>query len=259
MPIDPDFLQTGRYYMTFNGPELSPANERGAFEIKFRYASPSRFDDLWSWTPGARRLRRQTYQINDSATGTQAYDPNHWEGWSGKNEFYDFKLLGEKPMLGAVAVSEVPDRVCQTDGGASHCTDEWEMRRYLIIEAVPKYAQALYSKEIVYIDSEADFPMVVDTYDRQGEIFKNYTSWMAYNDRPEKAARIAIYPFKREFQVGSSTVDLQTGFSTVCYHPSRDEQNHDSWFINMGAVDRNWFVPEQAAAATEGGRWVSGN
>jgi hypothetical protein len=259
IPTDPDFLKTGRLYMTFNGPVLSPATDRGALELKFRYSDPKRSDDIWSWTPGARRLRRLNYQMSDTASGPNIYDPNHWEGWSGKNQFYDFKFLGEKMMLGAVNVSQVPDRRCPTDGGASHCPDEWALRHYYIVQATARFAQSLYSKEIIYVDSEADFPMAVDLYDRNGQLFLNYTSWMAYSDRPEPGARIAIYPFKREFQVGSSTVNLQTGFSSVCYHPSRDEEAHDSWFINMGAVQRDWFLPEQVAASAEGGRWVTGN
>lgn len=259
MPFDPDYRKTGRLYLTFNGPVLAPATDRGSLELKFRYADPRRSDDIWSWTPGARRLRRLNYQMSDTAAGPNIYDPNHWEGWSGKNEFYNFKFLGEKTMLGAVAVSEVPDRRCPTDGGASHCPDEWALRHYYIVQATPKFEQSLYTKEIIYVDSEADFPMSVDLYDRTGKLFLNYTSWMAYNDRPEPGARIAIYPFKREFQVGSSTVNLQTGFSSVCYHPSREEQTHDSWFINMGAVQLDWFLPEQVAASAEGGRWVTGN
>ncbi len=72
----------------------------------------------------------------------------------------------------------------------------------------------------MYIDSEADFVMANDMYDRGGELFINYTSWMHYADRSEPDAKIAIYPFKREFQSGSSSINVQSGFSTVCYHPS---------------------------------------
>jgi len=35
--------------------------------------------------------------------------------------------------------------------------------------------------------------------------------------------------------------------------------SHDSWFINMGAVDRDWFTPEQMARAAEGGHAVGGD
>ncbi len=261
MPIDPDFRKTGRYFLGLLYPVLAPQDARGTGLIKFRYAEPNRDDDSWTWTPGARRVRRLNYAILDSATGPQAYDPNHYEGFSGKNENYDWKLLGEKNMLGAINIAKVPDVRCPTDGGASHCPDNWQMRHYFIIEGRPRPGRfvSIYSHEILYIDSEADFVMSNDMYDRGGELFNNYTSWMHYADRSEPDAKIAIYPFKREFQSGSSTVNVQSGFSSVCYHPSQNAPTHDSWFINMGSVDREWFTPEQMARAAEGGHAEAGD
>jgi hypothetical protein len=34
----------------------------------------------------------------------------------------------------------------------------------------------LYSKHVLYVDSEADFGMYPDQYDRKGQLFINYTS-----------------------------------------------------------------------------------
>ena len=137
MPIDPDFKKTGRYFLGLLYPVLAPQDARGTGLIKFRYADPNIEDASWTWTPGARRVRRLNYAILDSATGAQAYDPNHYEGFSGKNENYDWKMLGEKNMLGAINIAKVPDVRCPTDGGASHCPDNWQMRHYYIIEGRP--------------------------------------------------------------------------------------------------------------------------
>jgi Protein of unknown function (DUF1329) len=261
IPIDPDFKKTGRYYLNLLYPVLQPQDARGTGLIKFRYADPSRDDDSWTWTPGARRIRRLNYSILDTSAGPQAYDPNHYEGFSGKNENYDFKMLGEKNMLAAINVGHSPDVRCPTDGGASHCPDPWQIRHMYVIEAKPRPGRftSIYNHEILYLDSEAVFVMSNDIYDRQGQLFVNYTSWMYYADRSEPDARIAIYPFKREFQVGSSSINLQSGFSTVCYHPSMYAPSRDSWFINMGAIDRDWFTPEQMARAAEGGHAISGD
>jgi hypothetical protein len=261
MPIDPDFKQTNRYFLGLLYPVLAPASDRGTGIIKFRFANPNREDDSWTWTPGARRVRRLNYAILDSATGAQSYDPNHYEGFSGKNENYNWKFLGEKNMLAAIDVSEVPDRRCPTDGGASHCPDEWQMRHMFVVEGQPRPGRfnSIYQREILYLDSEADFVMSDDMYDRSGQLLNNYTSWMHYADRSQPGARIAIYPFKREFQVGSSTVNVQGGLATVCYHPSRDAPSPDSWFINMGSVDREWFTPEAMARAAEGGHAIAGD
>ncbi len=262
IPIDPDFRKTNRYYMALLYPVLAPASDRGAGELKFMYADPKRENDIWTWLPGPRRLRRLNYSLSDSSGGLDDYNPNHWEGWSGKPENYDFKFLGEKTMLAAIDVHHGVDVRCPTDGGASHCPDPWQMRRQYIVEAVERkdrLSSPLFSKEIVYVDAEADFPMFVDMYDRRGDLLKNYTSWMNYSDKAQAGARIAIYPFKRLFQVGSSTQNIEEGISGVCYHPSPDAPTRDSWFINMGAVDRDWFTPEAMAAAAEGGHALSGD
>jgi hypothetical protein len=262
LPIDPDFARTGAYYMALLYPVLAPATARGAGELKFMYADPTKENAVWTWLPGARRLRRLNYDMSDSSGGLDSYNPNHWEGWSGKPENYDFRFLGEKTLLTAIDVHHGVDVRCPTDGGASHCPDPWQLRRQYVIEATERkdrLSSPLFGKEIIYVDAEADFPMVVDMYDRAGSLYKNYTSWMNYSDRAEESSRVAIYPFKREFQVGSSTVNLQSGLSSVCYHPSPDAPSHESWFINMGAVDRGWFTPEAMAKAAEGGHAVSGD
>ncbi len=262
LPTDPDFKTTGRLYMALLYPVLAPSSDRGSGILKYRYSDPTRDDDSWSWTPGTRRLRRLSYAMSDTATGAQSYDPNHYEAWSGKPEDYDFKFLGEKTMLAAVDIHRGVDVRCPTDGGASHCPDAWQLRRLYMIEAKARpgrFASSLYSREIIYIDSEADFPMFVDMYDNRGQLYFNYTTWMNYADRARPDSRIAIYPFKREFQVGSSTVDVQSGLSSVCYHPSMNAPNPEGWFINMGAVDRDWFTPEAMARAAEGGHGIAGD
>lgn len=256
LPTDPDFKQTGRLYLFLLYPVLAPAEDRGQGLVKFRYADPNKGDDSWSYTPGARRVRRLNESILDTATGAQAYHPNDYEGFSGKNENYNWRFLGEKTMLSPINVDQVPDRRCPTDGGASHCPDPWQLRHNYIVEGTPRsdrFSGSLYSKEIMYVDSEADFVMFHDMYDRRGELFINYTSWMTYRDRPRPDARVAIYPFKREFQVGSSSTNIQSGFSSVCYHPSQVAPTADSWFINMGAIDKNWFTFHAMQSAALGG------
>jgi len=262
LPVDPDFNTTGRFYEALLYPVLAPAQGRGTGILKFRYADPRHDDDTWSWTPGSRRLRRLSYTLSDNPSGgAQSYDPNHYEGWSGKPEDYNFKFLGEKTMLAAIDIHHGVDPRCPTDGGASHCPDPWQVRHDYLIEARPRpgHFNSLYDHEILYIDSEADFVMADDTYDRSGQLFNSYVSWNYFADRAQPGARIAIYPFKRLFQVGSSTLNVQSGFSTVCYHPSPHAPSADSWFINMGAIDRSWFTTEALQAAAEGGHAHSGD
>src|SRR6204780_5940611 len=57
LPIDPDFKTTNRLWLFGIYPVLAPQDIHGAGFIRWRYASPSRPDDIWSLDPGARRVR----------------------------------------------------------------------------------------------------------------------------------------------------------------------------------------------------------
>ena len=248
LPVDPDFPVSGRYSMTGLYPQLAPQDGAGAGFIRYRYASPTHGDDAYTYTPSAQRLRRLNESLMSTAqdSGPESYSPDDFECFAGKNENYDWKYLGEKQMLAAIDDPVMPARTCATDGGASHCPADWQMRHLYIIQGVARHDRLpgdLYSKHVLYVDSEADFGMYQDQYDRRGQLFINYTSWLKYADRVTPGARIAIYPFKRLFQSGSSSTDVQSGLSTVCYHPGYSTAEKECWYINMGAVDRAFFDP----------------
>ena len=255
MPIDPDFLKTGRYSMTGLYPQLAPQDGHGSGFLRYRYADPNRADDSWTYNPQSRRMRRLNDTLMSTAqdAGPESYSPDDFECFAGKNENYDWKYLGERQMLGAINDPQSPPPTCPTDGGGSHCPANWEMRHMYILQGTARpsrLAGDLYSKHVLYIDSEADFGMYQDQYDRKGQLFINYTSWLKYADRVRPDSRIAIYPFKREFQTGSSSTDVQSGLSTVCYHPGYDVPEKECWYINMGAVDRTFFDPDAVIRAS---------
>ena len=254
IPIDPDFKITNRVWLFALYPILAPEDARGEGLIRWRYANPDRGDDAWTWNPGVRRVRRLNEAILSSATGTQTFDPDHYSGFNPKVEFYNYRYLGEKDMLLCVHAAHSPEITCAHDGGATACPENWEMRHVYIVEATPrrkvgKAGGALDSKSIVYIDSEVWFPPCVDGYDRNGRLWRANIYWLAYRDRPVPDARVAIYPFKREFVVGASRVDVQAGDSTMCYLPGQHTPERECWYINMGAVDKDFCTVRAMVAA----------
>ncbi|HEY6421401.1 MAG TPA: DUF1329 domain-containing protein [Candidatus Binataceae bacterium] len=260
IPTDPDFKKNGRLWLFYLGPELAPATSRGTSLLRYRYADPAKGDDTWTWETGSRRLRRLNEGLNSSATGSQTFDPDHYSGFNAKTEEYNYKFLGEKNMLACVRAEHSPEVRCPTDGGASACPEIWEMRHMYIVDAFPRRGggaqmtnQALHSKTTVYMDSEMWFEPYVDTYDQKGELWQNHIYWAAYRDRPVPDAKIAIYPFKREFIVGAASTDTQSALTTMCYLPSMETQERECWYINMGAVDKAWFTPEGVVKAAEVG------
>jgi len=249
VPVDPDFKDTGRYWLFAVYPLLAPAELHGEGFLRFRYADPVRGDDFWTWNSATRRVRRMSEDFLSSAalggTSPETWDPDHWGGFNAKTEEYDYRFLGEKEMLAVAHAEHSPEITCATDGGGSACPEAWEKRHLYIVEAVPRrerIPEALHSKTILYMDSELWYSSYVETYNRSGELWQSHMFYLTYRDRPVADARIAIYPFKREFLVGSTRTDLSSGLATMCYLPGRQTSERESWYINMGAVDRSFFT-----------------
>jgi Protein of unknown function (DUF1329) len=87
--IDPDYKKTNRYWLFGLYPIMAPEGMRGAGFIRFRYQSPKKADDIWSWDTGSRRLRRlnEGFMSDDAVTGSGlpnegggnivVFDPDH--------------------------------------------------------------------------------------------------------------------------------------------------------------------------------------
>ena len=133
LPVDPDFKITRRYFLAALYPVLAPQEIRGRAFIRYRYADPDRGDDAWFWQPGSRRLRRVNEDFLGSAQGVEQFYPDDYEGFSAKNENYEWRFLGEKTMLGAVDVEHVPAIPCESDGRASVCPERWQLRRVFLV------------------------------------------------------------------------------------------------------------------------------
>ncbi len=255
LPTDPDFKQTGRMWLFALYPVLAPESARGTGLIRWRYADPNKGDDSWDWNPGSRRVRRLDESILSSATGAQSYDPDHYSGFNPKTEQYNYKLLGEKEMLASVHAKHSPEVTCAFDGGASACPEDWEMRHMYIVDATPRRDTprgargALDKNTIIYLDSEVWFEPYIDTYDQKGQLWRTHVYWLTYRDRPVPDAKVAIYPFKREFVIGAASVDTQGGLSTMCYLPGQHTPERECWYINMGAVDKEFCTTKAMVAA----------
>jgi len=237
-------------------PLLAPQELRGTGFLRWRYMEPNHGDDQWDWTAGTRRLRRlPEAQMNLATTtnGTSATesDPDHYAGFNPKTEEYDYKYLGERNMLACAHAEHSPEVRCPTDGGTSACPEAWELRHLYIVQATARFNKinALDAKSIVYMDSEVWFNPYVDTYDRNGQLFRNHLFWVTLRDRPVPDAKVAIYPFKRSFVVGAVATDVQAGLATMCYLPGIEAPERECWYINMGAVGKQDFTTQAMVKA----------
>ncbi len=247
LPFDPDFKLTNIWVRWAAYPLLEPAEGRGDGIIRYRYWDGNRGDDSWVYLRQTRRVRRLNEVILSSSPGLSTWDADHAGGFAAKPQEYNFKFLGEREMLGCAHAVHSPAQVCPTDGGATSCPDDWEMRHLYLVEVTPRPERIqgiLQSRTVVYIDGEEWFNPYVDSYDRKGELWKTQIYLLTYRDRPVPDAKVAVYPFPREFVVAASSVDIQSGISTTCYLPGSNTPERECWYINMGAVDKSFFTQD---------------
>jgi hypothetical protein len=278
IPTDPDALSSGLRYRFGFFPFLEPTALRGFGMTRERYIDPKREDNVWVYSPGTRKLRRESAGLMADSTGAlpgfgggggggsisgglggvsgapsyaNTLDPDSYFGFSAKIEDFTYRFLGEREMLASVEAEHSPAPQCPFDGGKTICPEDWEMRNLYVIEAtVKKGLGTTIPKRILYIDSEGWFVTASDQYDREGKLWKTIATFNTYRDRPVPDARVAIYPYKRMFQIGLVDEDLTTGYSSVVYMPGKTAPDRECWYIDMGTVDNSFLAP--SALAREG-------
>jgi hypothetical protein len=270
VPTDSDGASSGIRYRFGFYPFLEPASLRGYGLIRYRHIDPKTEDNTWTFNPLARRIRRQSVETLTDAIGmitgfsggggggamgggpggaapalASTLDPDSFFGFSGKENDYSFKYVGDKNMLACVHAKNSPEVPCPTDGGRTICPENWEMRHLYVIEADSKPGSNFsISKRILYIDSEGWFITASDQYDRQGALWKTIVAYNTYRDRPVPDAKVAVYPYKRIFQLGLVDEDLTSHLSTVAFMPGPTAPDRECWYIDMGVVDNQFFTPE---------------
>lgn len=277
IPVDPDGVASGIRYRFGFYPFLEPSSLRGYGMVRQRHIDPAIEDNVWVFSPAARRLRRESAAVLSDAIGAlpgfggggggggggyggsaggaggsgggSAYantlDPDSYFGFSAKIEDFTYRFLGEKQMLASVHAVHSPETQCPFDGGKTICPEDWEMRHLYVVEADSKPGHDLtIPKRIFYIDSEGWFITASDQYDREGKLWKTIATFNTYRDRPVPDAKVAIYPYKRMFQLGLVDEDLDTGYSSVVYMPGATAPDRECWYIDMGTVDNAFLEPQ---------------
>src|ERR1700722_1367249 len=269
VPTSPDYASSGIRYKFAFYPFLEPAGLRGYGLIRDRSMNPKIEDNSWVFNPTTRRIRRQSPEIladaigglpgfsggggggygggvgvSGGSTNVNTIDPDSYFGFAAKIEDFNYKYLGEKQMLACVHAKFSPEQPCPSDDGQTICPDDWEVRHIYIVEADQKEGDEFsIPKRIFYIDSEGWLIPASDQYGTDGKLWKTLVLYNTFRDRPVPDAQVAIYPYKRIFQLGLVDANVQDGASTVVFMPGRHSPERECWYIDMGTVDPGFFNP----------------
>jgi hypothetical protein len=221
-----------------------PYDIRGIGTFRIRYWG-GKFDDGWAYLRSVRRTRRVsggawsdpiggTDQLNDEISIYSAYPT-----W-----FKNYKLLEKRWML---AVTHSP-LAWQPDAGNPYPVIdykntpfwnpkfEWEPREVYVVEAtMPE--EHVYSKRIIYLDSETWVPYFSEAYDKRGEL----TKLMMNANRPFKG-NDAVNSWGLE-ETSGWAIDLKRMHATVFLQGPASRRNPPG----MGADNCNLSVMEAIA------------
>jgi hypothetical protein len=236
---DQVFRKSGLY------PLIEPFDLKGVGGISFRYLDLLRQDDTWLYLPMLRRVRRMSSAQRSDALFGQDIDVDSYGGYAGQIPWFEWRLLGEKPMLASLHGQNLPPIPCKTDGGMTFC-EHWEMRpNVYVIEGKPKVPHYAYSKRVIYVDKETNFIVYSDMYDQSGELWKVVMQSIRTDKRPNPKVNYE-YQQPRMFIYAFTVVDMQLMHGTRAAIPGIAFPDEAGWYIDIGfdapqSVDENWF------------------
>jgi hypothetical protein len=166
-----------------NGIEVeAPFDSRGLTLLTYRYKgsenpqATTHNDDTWVYSPALRRVRRiSSAQRADAVAGTD-FTLDDLNSFDGIVPQYEWKCLGEQELLAPMnsQVKAYPYEKEHNFGpfGLSFADDQWELRRAVVVQFVPRNSDHPYSKKVIYLDRQAMEPLYSFAYDRKGELWK---------------------------------------------------------------------------------------
>jgi hypothetical protein len=219
---------------------------KGVGSISFRYLDATRQDDTWLYVPTIRRVRRMSSAQRSDALFGQDIDLDSFGGYAGQISWFDWKLIGEKPMLASFHGENLPPVVCKKDGGMTYC-ENWEVRpNVYIIEGISRVPNYAYSKRMIFMDQELFFIAYADMYDRAGELWKTVIQNIRTSKKPNPRLDFG-YDRERMFVYAFTVLDMQLLHGTRAAIPGMQFPNEPGWFIDVGfdtenSVNEEWFT-----------------
>jgi hypothetical protein len=236
-------------------PLIEPFDLKGVGSVAFRYKDDARQDDTWLYVPTIRRVRRMSSAQRSDALFGQDIDMDSFSGYAGQISWFDWKFIGEKPMLGSLHGKNLPPKVCTKDGGMTYCED-WEMRPSVyVIEGKPRVPDYAYSKRVIFLDKETFVIPYSDLYDRNGELWKVVIQNIRTSKQPNPNIEFS-YPAERMFVYAFTVVDMQLLHGTRAAIPGMQFPEEPGWYIDIGfdhkySVQEDWYT---IAGLISGGR-----
>ena len=202
---------------------LEPQDLKNTQLLIQRYEDDLKFDDAYLYLGFQRRVRRlATGQATDAFLGSDLMIED-FEGYNGRVSDMKWTYLGTRNTLmpyfnhNELALTDEfkdPSGYKFVDyGGQGGCFPKitWQLRKVYVVEAVPVAPGHPVSKRVFHIDAQTFAIGRTLTYDRKGELWKNWTSGKSHPDQHLPVNKGTGIPIDDAF----SMVDVQSKHCTT--------------------------------------------
>ena len=147
-----------------------PLDVQGTRYMELRYLDVKRSDDVWVWFPLFRRIRRMGFTYKADTIDGSDLAPDDEVGWNGHVNLKTWKIIGRKELL--VSRHQDIDQLTKQTGQAVWNGYMMERTNTYVLEAKWKDPNAVYSRELLYMDPEDWKCLQKVAWDRQGRIWR---------------------------------------------------------------------------------------
>jgi hypothetical protein len=177
---------------------LSPPEWKGMVTLVYRYADPTKPDDMWSYIPSMRRtLRLVSRERSNPVRGTTSTWDDYY-GFDGKMLEFNYKLVGEQQVLAVINQSNLDIK-----GNHPIISDNYELRDTYVIDISSKDPRYPEKVRRVWVNKENFFVIYSESWDKSGQFWKGIYNTFKRFELPSGE--------HGPFNVGNATIDYKTG------------------------------------------------
>jgi hypothetical protein len=149
-----------------------PLDVQGLMYMELGYLNVEKPEDIWSWIPMFRRIRRLGIVWKEDTMHGRDMFPDDENGWNNHVNIKNWKLVGRKEML--LGRHTDASEYTRKKGQIVWSGQQLERINTYVLEAKFKDSKGAYSKEILYIDPEMWRCLQKVAWDREGKVWRQF-------------------------------------------------------------------------------------
>ncbi|RJF91706.1 DUF1329 domain-containing protein [Noviherbaspirillum saxi] len=221
-----------------------PASQAGGKQLRYQFLRPDLKDSMaWSYVPGQRRVRLAPEfkydTVSTTSGGILIFDEIN--GFDGKMDKFDFKLIGKKEMYVPYNAYKFQNASLEETMKKNHANPDiyrWELHRTWVVEATLKQGERhVQQKKVFYVDEDSWIPVIYYSVDHAGKPhhLMHLAVWQQYDWPGPRGGNYVLY-------------DLNRGIYGNQSKPWGPGAENTGWF-KVPARATNYFTPDSLAGS----------